>query len=147
MKFEDNQFCIKWMQKHFWLQDMQAQTYSNTHEHLHTCKHTTTYVNIHANTQVNIHKHTCEHTQTHIWTHSNTCEHTSTHVNKTLSNKAYPMSLFVHYIIISMQIYAQYAVTLPMLLTTPQVTEECGDIPMVLVQNKIDLVEDAKMRP
>ena len=34
-----------------------------------------------------------------------------------------------------------------MLLITPQVTEECGDIPMVLVQNKIDLVEDAKMRP
>jgi len=30
---------------------------------------------------------------------------------------------------------------------TERVTEECGDIPMVLVQNKIDLVEDAKMRP
>ncbi|XP_065062080.1 ras-related protein Rab-23-like [Rhopilema esculentum] len=28
-----------------------------------------------------------------------------------------------------------------------RVNDECGDIPMVLVQNKIDLVEDAKMRP
>ncbi len=28
-----------------------------------------------------------------------------------------------------------------------QVNQECGDIPMVLVQNKIDLVEDAKMSP
>eukprot|EP00794_Sanderia_malayensis_P004798 gene4798-5425_t len=28
-----------------------------------------------------------------------------------------------------------------------RVNEECGEIPMVLVQNKIDLVEDAKMTP
>lgn len=28
-----------------------------------------------------------------------------------------------------------------------RVFDECGDIPMVLVQNKIDLVEDAKMNP
>ena len=42
-----------------------------------------------------------------------------------------------------MLIYVKYVID----NYTSQVNEECGDIPMVLVQNKIDLVEDAKMRP
>lgn len=42
--------------------------------------------------------------------------------------------------------YSPLFVNLVNFLFLLQVEEECGGIPMVLVQNKIDLIDDAKVK-